>query len=155
MEKRITLLSIIFTLIWSSACFSMQGHEGHGSTSTTTDSAQQDETKTFKHALVVDGIRAEFEVMPLISMGLLPIGDVKHHVMVKFFMVDTNRQIMKIQGEMKIINPSGKEAVLPLRNYKGLFVTEFAFVEKGKYGIICSITMDDQDRFFKFWYNHA
>lgn len=150
MKNRTALLSTILILFWNSACWTMPGHEHHDATTTTTESGKQDSAKTFKHEMIVEGIRAEFEVMPLTSMGLLPIGEVKHHIMVKFFMNDSNQQIMKTKGEMKILHPSGKETVAPLRNYKGLFVTEFAFTEKGEYGFICAITPGDRKYVFQF-----
>lgn len=77
-----------------------------------------------------------------------------HHIMVKIFQDDVNRQIQKATGKIKIISPSGKEQINTLKDYNGIFAANFTFQEKGKYGVICLLNVEGHKRMFKFWYPH-
>jgi len=122
---------------------SQSGHEsgGHGSMG-----------NTFSHEAVVDGIRAEFQVMSLDEMKMNDPEGNTHHVMVKFFDQSTKEQITKVIGKIKVITPSGKEQVASLKDYSGSYAANFTVEEKGKHGIICLFKINDNKHLIKFWY---
>ncbi len=125
---------------------SQSGHEsgGHGSMG-----------NTFSHEAVVDGIRAEFQVMSLDEMKMNDPEGNTHHVMVKFFDESTKDQLKELIGKIKVVSPSGEEQVAKFKDYGGTFAANFTFKERGKYGIICLFKVGDKKRLAKFWYLHG
>lgn len=146
------LFSIAVLLITASIGFAGDAHEGH-------DMKAMDESPgktgdTYKHEAVTEGIRAEFEVMSLASMNMKDDSGATHHVMLKLFHDDMNHQIKKAKGKIKIIGPDKKEQISVLKDYIGIYASNFTFGQSGKYGIICLVKIDDKKRVFKFWYDH-
>lgn len=150
-----TLLVVAIVLIWIPAAAAMDdpSHKGHGISGPET-MKHSDTAGTFKHQAVVDGIRGEFQVMSLASMNMKDQGGATHHIMVKLFHDAMNHQIQNAAGKIKVISPSGKEQIVSLKNYNGIFAANFTFLEKGKYGVICLLKVDKQKYMFKFWYPH-
>jgi len=110
---------------------------------------------TFTHQAVVEGVRAEFQVMSLASMNMKDPEGNTHHAMVKFFDESSQNQIKNAMGKITLIGPSGKERVETLKNYNGIFAANLTFAEKGKYGVICLFEVDGKNRLVKFWYPHG
>ncbi len=135
---------------------SKTGHEimDHGSQSGHESEAHGSMGKTFSREVVVDGIRAEFQVMSLDEMKMNDPEGNTHHVMVKFFDQSTKEQIIKAIGKIKVVTPSGKEQMTELKNYSGVFFANFTVKEKGEYGIICLFKTGDNKHLVKFWYHH-
>lgn len=150
MKKWMTLLIMFLALSWGLPSLAMEGHDMSGSETI----GYTDTAGTFKHQAVVEGIRAEFQVMSLASMNMKDPQGATHHIMVKLFHDAMNHQIQNAVGKIKVISPSGKEQILSLKNYNGIFAANFTFDEKGKYGVICLLKVDGQKRMFKFWYPH-
>ena len=123
---------------------SQSGHESgdHGSMG-----------NTFSHEAVVDGIRAEFQVMSLADMKMKDPDGHTHHVMAKFFDEATKDQIKEAVGKIKVIAPSGKEQEAGLKDYSGVLAANFTVKEKGKHGIICLFKIGDNKYLVKFWYH--
>lgn len=110
---------------------------------------------TFTHHMVVDGIRAEFQVMSLASMNMTDPEGATHHIMVKFFHDEMNHQIKESVGKIKVIGPDKKEQIVELKNYSGIFAANVTFDRNGKYGVICLVKIDGEKHVFKFWYPHG
>lgn len=124
----------------------MQGHEGmqHGSSSM---------NGMFKHAAMVDGMHAEFEVMSLASMNMSDPQGRTHHVMATFS--KDGRRLEKLAGKVKLIAPSGKEQVATLKDFGGgQFAANFTIDEPGKWGMICLFKDEAGKHVEKFWYDH-
>ena len=154
MKKSLILLTVILVVGFAVFGWSMEEHEGHLSASEKTDSKSHDMKDTFKYEMVVEGIRAEFEVMSLASMGMTPQDGKTHHIMVKFFHNDMNHQVKEAIGKIKVIPPSGSDEIGTLENYSGIFAANFSFEESGKYGVICLVKIDGKKYTYKFWYAH-
>jgi len=154
MKKWMTLSAMFLALSWGLPGMAMEGHEGHDMSGSETTMEHSDTAGTFKHQAVVDGIRAEFQVMSLASMNMKDPQGATHHIMVKLFQDAMNLQIQNAVGKIKVISPSGKEQTVSLKNYNGIFAANFTFPEKGKYGVICLLKVDKQKHMFKFWYPH-
>ncbi len=154
MKKRLTLIVLILVLSFGSLAIAGTAHQSQvdksGSHSDTMKSGVTGDTYT--HQAVVEGVRAEFQVMTLASMNMKDPEGNTHHVMVKFFHANSKDQIKNAVGKIKVISPSGKERVETLQNYSGILAANFTFDEKGKYGVICLVKMDGQKRLIKFWY---
>jgi hypothetical protein len=56
---------------------------------------------TYTHQAVVEGVRAEFQVMTLASMNMKDPEGNTHHVMVKFFHANSKDQIKNAVGKIK------------------------------------------------------
>jgi hypothetical protein len=157
--KLVAILAMISVLSWHSMGLSLAGssHEGHGDMSESHPDTMEHSAKgnMFTHQDVVEGVRAEFQVMSLASMNMKDPEGNTHHIMVKFFNEGMNHQIKDVVGKIKVIGPSGKEQVGSLKNYSGVYATNFTFGEKGKYGVICLFKVDGQKRLVKFWYPHG
>lgn len=152
MKRTMILITSILIFGFAMAASADEAHTGH-------DMNEMAETyksgdQTFKHEAVVDGVRAEFQVMSLASMNMTDENGATHHVMAKFIDEDGDKQIHQTAGKIKIISPTKKEQVKSLDNYNGIFAANFMFMEKGKYGVICLIKVDGQKKLFKFWYPH-
>ena len=152
MNKIVILISSVLVFCFAMVAVAEDAHKGH-------DMNEMEETsnsnsEAFKHEAVVDGVRAEFQVMSLASMNLTDDSGATHHVMAKFIDENGNKQIHETVGKVKVISPTKKEQVKSLDNYNGIFAANFMFMEKGKYGVICLIKVDGQKKLFKFWYPH-
>ena len=152
MNKLLIIICSIFLFNLAIVAASEDAHEGH-------DMSEMEETSktnnaVFKHEVVSDGVRAEFQVMSLASMNLSDESGATHHVMAKFIDDAEKKQIHQAVGKIKIISPTKKEQVKKIDNYNGVFAANFMIMEKGKYGIICLIKVDGQKKLFKFWYPH-
>ena len=152
MNKTAILIASVLVFGFAMTANADQTHQGHDMNEMTDTS--KSETGSFKHEVVVDGVRAEFQVMSLASMNLTDESGATHHVMVKFIDENENKQIHHTAGKVKVISPTNKEQVKSLENYNGIFAANFMFMEKGKYGVICLIKVDGQKKLFKFWYPH-
>jgi len=130
-------------------------HGGHGEKTSHEKMEHSSMGKTFSHEAVVDGVRAEFQVMSLAAMKMTDPEGNTHHVMAKFFDPTSKDQIKEAVGKIKVIAPSGKEQETNLKDYSGIFAANFAVKEKGKYGIICLFKIDDKKRVAKFWYENG
>ncbi|MGB5983929.1 MAG: hypothetical protein WBG37_01395 [Desulfobacterales bacterium] len=108
----------------------------------------------FKHAMMMEGMHSEFEVMSLASMNMSDPEGNTHHIMVKLAQGEKGEAIKGAVGKIKVIAPSGAEQVSPLKDYGGVMAANFTFKEKGKYGVICLVKAGDDQRVFKFWYPH-
>lgn len=152
MNKLIIIICSIFIFNMAIVAVAEDAHKGH-------DMSEMEETtktngETFKHEAVVDGVRAEFQVMSLASMNLSDESGATHHVMAKFLDDAGNEQIHQAVGKIKIISPTKKEQIKEIENFNGIFAANFMIMEKGKYGVICLIKVDGQKKLFKFWYPH-
>ena len=130
------------------------GHQSHvnvpGSKSGSTEQGQS--SSTFAHQEVVEGVRAEFQVMSLASMNMKDPKGNTHHIMVKLFNADSDTQIKNATGEIRLISPSGKERQEMLTNYNGILAASFTFDEKGKYRVNCLFEVDGKKREVNFSY---
>ncbi len=151
MKTSIVILTIAAFLFAALPAVAMQGHDGK-SMSAPSKAGMGD--MGFKHDAVVDGMRSEFQIMSLESMKMKDDQGRTHHIMVKLFDDKTKAEIKDAVGKIKIISPDGSEQVGVLKNYSGIFAANFTFADKGKYGVICLLKVDDQKRVVKFWYNH-
>jgi hypothetical protein len=119
----------------------------------TMDHGSSHDGGTFKHAVMVDGIHAEFQVMELASMNMTDPEGRTHHVMASF--LKNNEKIAKAVGKVKVVSPSGKEQLATLEDFgSGVFAANFTIDEKGKWGVICLFKDADGKHTAKFWYNH-
>ena len=157
MKKRLTLIVLILVLSFGSLAIAGTAHQSQvdksGSHSDTMKSGVTGDTYT--HQAVVEGVRAEFQVMTLASMNMKDRQGKTHHIMVKLVDVSSQKQIGNAIGKIKVISPTGKEQVESLQNYSGILAANFTFDEKGKYGVICLFNVDGKKRLVKFWYPHS
>lgn len=117
------------------------------------DHGSMTEGGAFKHAAMVDGIHAEFQVMSLASMNMTDPDGKTHHVMAMFMKDGT--KIEKAVGKVKLIAPSGKDQVATLKDYGGgNFAANFNIDEPGKWGVICLFKDDTGKHTVKFWYHN-
>jgi hypothetical protein len=116
------------------------------------DSSEKD--GTFKQAVMVDGIHAEFQIMDLAGMNMTDPEGRTHHVMVSFMKND--EKIAKVVGKVKLISPSGKEQIADLKDFgNGIFASNFTIDEEGKWGVICLFKDADGKHTAKLWYQHG
>ena len=137
-----------------SSALAATGHQSHEDVSTSkSGSMEQGQSgSTFTHQEVVEGVRAEFQVMSLASMNMKDPKGNTHHIMVRLFKADSDTQIKNATGEIRLISPSGKEQQEMLTNYSGILAAAFAFDEKGKYRVICHFEFDGKKREVNFSY---
>jgi hypothetical protein len=162
--KKIASIAICSLILSSAgAALSMdQGsdHSTHGAMTQATGSdhaAMQHgsghEGGTYKHAAMVDGIHAEFQVMDLAAMKMKDPEGRTHHIMVSF--TKDGVKIDKAVGKVKVIAPSGKEQIGDLQDFgSGVFAANFTFDEAGKWGVICLFKDAAGKHTVKFWYPH-
>ncbi len=148
MKTSIVIMAITVFFLAAVPAVAMQGHDGKSM------SEHDKGDMGFKHDAVVDGMRSEFQIMSLESMKMTDDQGRTHHIMVKLFDEKTKAEIKNAVGKIKIIAPDGSEQVSTLKNYSGIFAANFTFADKGKYGVICLLKVQDQRRVVKFWYNH-
>jgi hypothetical protein len=158
MKKRIVIatVALIAVVAFAGQGFAMKGMN-HGDKPMKPEGQSLAHAKmggVFHHTAMADGYKAEFQVMSLKSMNMSDPDGKTHHVMVKFFKDHGATQVKKAAGKVKVISPSGKEQTATLKDYSGLYAANFAFDEKGKYGVICLFKTDDGKRTVKFWYPH-
>jgi hypothetical protein len=155
MKLRIFLAAlVILAASGSSGVAADPSHKGHDMQGSS-DMDHTAPTGTFTHQAVVDGVRAEFDIMSLQSMNMTDPEGRTHHIMVKFFHEAMNHQIQDATGKVKVIGPAGQEQIESLKNYGGIFAANVNFPESGKYGVICLIKSGDKKYLYKFWYHHA
>ncbi|MBU1001773.1 MAG: hypothetical protein KKE73_04555 [Proteobacteria bacterium] len=143
MKNTLIALTIAALLTIAGSAFAMEDMT-HGSTT---------DGDAYKHAAMVDGIHAEFQVMDLASMNMSDPEGKTHHVMAMF--MKDNKMIEKAVGKIKLIAPSGKEQVQTLKDFGGgNFAANFSFDEPGKWGVICLFKDDAGKHIVKFWYDH-
>ena len=157
MKKRLALFVMILVLSFGSLVIDAANHgdqyDSSGSKSATMELSQVGET--FTHQEMVNGVRAEIQVMSLASMNLNDPEGNTHHIMVNFADVSSQKKIGNVIGKIKVISPTGREQVESLQNYSGILAANFTFDEKGKYGVICLFKVDGEKRLVKFWYPHG
>ena len=151
--KKITIL-IIMTIGLSLNGWAMESHDARGK-SMQVAGETKDMANSFKHEAVVKGLRAEFEVMSLASMGMTSEDGATHHIMVKFFNEESDSPSTRARGKIKVISPSGKERVIEMKDYQGVFAANLTFEDSGRYGVICLVKVDGEKRIYKFWYPHG
>jgi len=151
------LLTLVLALSWGTPALAGSSHAGHGDISAPGHATMGHGLVegTFSHHAEVEGVRAEFEVMSLAAMNMSDLEGNTHHIMVKFFHENMDRQIANVAGRIKVISPSGKEQVASLKDYGAIFAANFAFKEEGRYGVICLFKVDGQKHLVKFWYPHG
>ena len=151
MKNISTAVAFILVLGWGQLALASASHQG------STDNRMKHDvvTDTYNHQSVVEGVRAEFQVMNLTAMNVKDPEGNTHHIMVKFFNPNSHSQIKDAIGKIKVISPSGLEQIAALKNYNGIFAANFTFKEEGKYGVICLFKINGQKRLVKFWYPHG
>lgn len=157
--KRTALLIAFISLAFASHAMAMDNMDhgskdsvNHGSMDGMTHGSKS-EGGNFTHSAMVDGIHSEFQVMSLASMNMKDPDGKTHHVMVTFKRGDD--KITKAAGKVKLIAPSGKEQIAPLKDFGGgNFAANFTIDEQGKWGIICLFKDDAGKHTAKFWYPH-
>ena len=156
MKKRLTLIVLILVLSFGSLAIAGTAHQSQVDKSGShSDTMKRGVTgDTYTHQAVVEGVRAEFQVMTLASMNMKDPQGKTHHIMVKLVDVSSQKQIGNAIGKIKVISPTGKEQVESLQKYSGILAANFTFDEKGKYGVICLFNVDGKKRLVKFWYPH-
>lgn len=143
MKKLLIIAALMTFTAFAGNAFAMDDMD-HGSSS---------EGGHFKHAAMVDGIHAEFQIMSLASMNMTDPDGKTHHVMATFKKDDA--RIEKLAGKVKLIAPSGKEQVATLKDFGGgQFAANFTIDENGKWGVICLFKDDSGKHVAKFWYDH-
>lgn len=141
--KRIGLLVALLCLVFSGHSMAMEGME-HGSDS---------KDGNFVHSEMVGELHTEFQVMDLASMNVKDPDGKTHHVMAKF--MRDNQHVTKAVGKIKLISPSGKEQIAPMKDYgSGVFAANFTIDEPGKWGVICLFKEAGGKHTVKFWYPH-
>lgn len=118
------------------------------------DHGSSQEGGTFKHAVMIDGIHAEFQIMELASMNMSDPEGRTHHVMASF--MKDGEKITNAVGKVKLIAPSGKEQLADLKDFgSGVFAANFTIDEQGKWGVICLFKDMDGKHTAKFWYENG
>lgn len=153
MKNLIIMITALSLVTLSSPAFSAEDHSGHGAASSSKAVAKQ--PGAFTHKVVVDDIRAEFQIMSLKNMGIKAPDGATHHIMLRLFHDKMDHQIKKATGKIKVISPSGEEQTATLKDYSGIFAANFSFSDKGKYGVICVFKEDGKKHVVKFWYHHG
>lgn len=144
--KKIGLLIAILSIVLSGSAMAMQDMPGmeHGSDM---------KDGNFVHSEMVGGMHAEFQIMDLASMNMKDPDGKTHHVMATF--MHDNQKVMKAVGKIKLVSPSGKEQIAPLKDYgSGIFAANFTIDEPGKWGVICLFKTTGEPQTVKFWYSH-
>jgi hypothetical protein len=130
-------------------------HKSHGMEMDNMGSGDTAKKDMFMHETVVDGVRAEFQVMSLANMNMKDEHGATHHIMVKLMAEDSGSPFADVVGKIKVIGMDKKEQIQSLKNYSGILAANFTFDAKGKYGVIGLFMVDGQKRLFRFWYPHS
>jgi hypothetical protein len=107
---------------------------------------------SFKHQSVVDGIRAEFQVMRLADMHMTDPEGRTHHIMVQLAREGSGQSVADAIGKIKVIAPDKQEQTGVLKRYGDFLAANFTFDAPGNYGVICLLVVDGQKHVVKFWY---
>jgi predicted membrane protein len=148
-------LAVIIPMVAAVAMAASSSHgekATHGQNDTTMD--HQEMSGQFKHDMMVEGVKAEFQIMSLESMNMKDPDGATHHVMVKFMDAESGKHIEEAVGRIKVISPSKAETVVDLKDYSGIYAANVTFDEPGKYGVICLAKVAGQKPLYKFWYPH-
>jgi hypothetical protein len=132
----------------------MDHGSGHGMTEGMKSESSMAGMKTFKHEAVVDGIRAEFQVMSLADMNMTDPEGRTHHIMVKLDREGMDHPITDAVGKIKVIAPDKQEQTGVLKHYGDMMAANFTFGAPGKYGVICLFKENGEKHVVKFWYPH-
>jgi hypothetical protein len=164
MRKNIIIMTVVFlmSIIITPAWAAEDQHGGHGMAHDSKSMNHMDAKpmdnmsgmKSFKQQEVVDGIRAEFEVMRLTDMNMKDPNGNTHHIMVKFFKEGMDHPMTDVVGKIKVIGPDKKDQTTALKDYGGILAGNFTFKENGDYGVICLFKTGDKKHTVKFWYPH-
>ena len=158
MKGIFTALLTVVLLSWSSGSMifasSMDMNHGEMKSNEMENMKHDSAGDSFKHEEIVDGVKAEFQIMNLESMNMKDPDGKTHHIMVKFFHNESGEQINDVAGKVKIIGPAGKEQEGKLADYSGVYAANFTFDQPDKYGVICLFKTEDKKRMVKFWYSH-
>jgi hypothetical protein len=133
---------------------SMSGHDMTDGMKSESGKADMKDMQTFKHEAVVDGIKAEFQIMSLASMHMTDPQGRTHHIMVKLVPEGTDHALTDVEGKIKVIAPDKQAQTGVLKQYGDMLAASFTFDEPGKYGVICLFVADGQRHVVKFWYPH-
>lgn len=158
MKKIITMFALCSFLLTGSAMAMDSKSQDHAtmdhSKMESMDHGASMDGGTFKEAVMVDGIHAEFQVMELASMNMTDPEGRTHHVMASF--MKDGQKITKAVGKVKVISPSGKEQLADLKDFgSGVFAANFTIDEMGKWGVICLFKDADGKHTAKFWYHNG
>lgn len=160
--KHITIFTMLASLllatnIWAAEKMdhsTMDHDKDMSNDHSTMDHGSSHEGGTFKQAVMVDGIHAEFQVMELAAMNMTDPEGHTHHVMVSF--MKGGDKIVSAVGKVKLIAPSGKEQTASLKDFgNGMFAANFTIDENGKWGVICLFKEKEGKHTAKFWYPHG
>ena len=159
MKKIIALFTILLALNWgltglTAADTTHKSHEGMAMPASDT-MGKTPPGIAFQHVANEKDIRAEFQIMSLASMNMKDQNGATHHIMLKLFHDSKNTQVKEANGKIKIVGPDNAEQIDNLKNYNGIFATNFTFNKTGKYGVICLVKVNGEKHLFKFWYPHG
>ena len=155
-KKLITIVLAVAVLSAAYALAAEKTHKSHGMNMDNMGSGDDTANKKmFMHEMVVDGVRAEFQVMRLADMNMKDEHGATHHIMVKVAAEDSGSPFGVVVGKIKVIGLDKEEQTQTLKNYSGTLAANFTFDAKGKYGVIGLFKVDGQQRLFKFWYPHS
>ncbi|WP_051309695.1 hypothetical protein [Desulfogranum japonicum] len=158
--KLYSSILFVFFLFITSTGSAMEGMDhgdthmsGKGHSHETMGHSSSAHSGHFKHAGMVDGIDATFQVMSLASMKMKDPEGKTHHIMVSFFHKD--QKLNGVSGDIKVISPSGKEQVGELMHFGGgMYAANFIFDEAGKWDITCNFTDQGRGHSIHFMYPH-
>ena len=149
MKRTMIVVSVAMLLVFHTAALAASSHAGHNAGGNDGPMGG-----TFKHHEMVDGTRAEFQIMSLASMNMQDPGGATHHIMVKLTGPGQDRPVADAVGRIKVIAPSGESQEAALKNYGGVLAANFSFGVPGRYGVICLFVDQGQKKVVKFWYSH-
>ncbi|WP_461210954.1 hypothetical protein [Desulfocurvus sp. DL9XJH121] len=142
MKKYVMLAAVCAVLALALPALAMEGMEKGGSAA----------GGTFKQAVDVDGVHAEFQIMELAAMNMQDPEGHTHHVMAGF--TKDGQKLVDLAGKVKLIAPSGKEQTAGLKNYGGgAFAANFTIDEPGKWGVICMFKENGATHVARLWYH--
>lgn len=152
--KKLIILLTYWTIFLVGNAVAMEQSKMEGMDHSQMDHGAVQNGGTFKNAVMVDGIHAEFQIMELAAMNMSDPEGRTHHVMVTF--MKDGQPIGEIAGKVKLIAPSGKEQVATLKGFgSGVFAANFAIDEQGKWGVISLFKDMAGKHTVKFWYPHG
>jgi hypothetical protein len=125
---------------------------GHGAAEGMKHDSSMADMHTFEHQAVVDGIKAEFQVMRLADMHMTDPEGRTHHIMVKLAREGSGQSVVDTIGKIKVIAPDKQEQTGVLKRYGDFLAANFTFDAPGNYGVICLLVVDGQKHVVKFWY---
>ena len=153
--KKLALIIAATTLALSAPAAFAADHEGHDHGSMDMghgDHSMMSMGKT-AHEVVVDGVKATFNVID-IQQKMKEMGMKEtHHIMVMFTDAKTGKMMSSGEVRIKVMGPDKSEQVKDLMGMEGGFGSDFTMTKKGKYGVMCKFKLaDGKVRNAKFWY---